>query len=68
MESVAGYGFLARVPIDGSDEQASAAQRGALAPIEQGMDASKSPAKCLAWVGRASNVSSIGFEVLRFGF
>ena len=36
MESDVGYGFLARVPIDGSDEQASAAQRGALAPIEQG--------------------------------
>ena len=34
MESDAGYGFLARVPIDGSDEQVSAAQRCALAPID----------------------------------
>ena len=71
MESDAGYGFLAMVPIDGSDEQASAAQGGALAPIEQGMDALKSPEKRLALVGRASEVSdalSIGFEVLRFGF
>ena len=32
-------------------------QRGALAPIEQGMDAAKSPKKHLAWVGRASAVS-----------
>ena len=57
METDVGYGFLARVPIDGSDDQASAAQRGALAPIEQGMDAAKSPEKRLAWVGRASEVS-----------
>ena len=71
MESDAGYGFLARVPIDGSNEQASAVQRGALVPIRQGTDASKLPEKSLAWVGRASKVSdtsSIGFEVLRFGF
>ena len=31
-----------------SDEQASEAQRGALAPIEQGMDAAKLPEKHLA--------------------
>ena len=49
MESDAGYVFLARVPIDGSDEQASATQRGALAPIEQRMDASSPPRS--AWHG-----------------
>ena len=73
MESDAGYWFLASVPIDGSDEQAAPApaQRGAWAPVEQGMDASKSPEKRLVWVGRASEVSdapSIGFEILRFEF
>ena len=41
-------------------------QRGALAPIEQGMDAAKSPEKCLAWVGRASEVSDAPSIALRF--
>ena len=71
MKSDADYKFFARVPINGSDKQASAVQRGALTLIKQGMDASKSPEKCLAWVERASEVSdvpSIGFEVLRFDF
>ena len=52
----AGYGFLARVPIDGSDEQASAAQRGGLALIEQGMDALKVAREALG-MGRKSERS-----------
>ena len=41
-------------------------QRGALALIEQGVDAAKSPEKHLAWVGRASEVSDARSITLRF--
>ena len=66
MESDAGYGFFARVPIDGSDEQALAAQSGALALIMQGMDATKLPKKHFAWVGRVSKVSDVTSIASRF--
>ena len=71
MESDAGYGFLARVPVDGSDEQELAVQRGALASraggwIEQGMDVTKLPKKRFAWVGRASEVSDATNIASRF--
>ena len=63
MESDAGYGFFARVL---SMMVAREAQRGALALIEQGMDAAKSPEKLLAWAGRASEVSNATSIASRF--
>ena len=61
MESDAGYGFLARVL-----SMVATVQRGALTPIEQGMDATKLPEKRLVWVGRASKVSDVPSIALRF--
>ena len=41
-------------------------QRGALAPIKQGMDALKLPEKHLVWVGRVSEVSDVPSMASRF--